>query len=89
MYSSQEEWSFYLVVSALRVALVTQLIQEAIRLFRQLMGSGACSEIRERVCESGFLGLKGFVERTGAAIHQTDANIDADTLLHPLILGIM
>ena len=33
--------------------------------------------------------FEGFVKRTGAALHQADANIDADTFLHPLILGIM
>ena len=30
-----------------------------------------------------------FVKRTKAALHQADANIDPDTFLHPLILGIM
>ena len=30
-----------------------------------------------------------FFKRTKAALHQADANIDPDTFLHPLILGIM
>ena len=33
--------------------------------------------------------FEGFVNRTGAALHQAEANIVADTLLHPPILGIM
>ena len=31
---------------------------------------------------------QGFIERTRAALHKADANIDADTFLHPLILAI-
>ena len=31
---------------------------------------------------------EGFVKRTGAALHQADANIGVDTFPQPLILGI-
>ena len=33
--------------------------------------------------------FEGCVERTRAALHQAESNIDADTSLRPLILGIM
>ena len=68
------EGGAYLIMSALGPALVTKPIKEA------AIGSA---------CECGHPVLKGFVKRAGQALHETDANIDADTFLHLHILGIM
>ena len=83
MYTSQEKVVFISSFQHSEPRWGQNPIQEAVRLFRQLMGlKGLRRETGEsmRKWTSRF---EGFVSRTRAALHQADANIDADTSLHP------
>ena len=78
-----------LVIAALRHALGARPIQEAIRLFRQLMG---LRDMRRQPGESmrkWTSRFEAFIKKTGKALHQADAEIDETTFLHPLIQGIL
>ena len=78
-----------LVIAALRRALGTRPIQEAVRLFRQLVG---LRDMRRQPGESmrkWTLCFEAFIKKTGKALHQADAEIDETTFLHPLIQGIL
>ena len=79
-----------LVTAALRRALGARPIQEAVRLFRQLMGLRDMrrqpGESMQRKWTSRF---EAFIKKTGKALHQADAEIDEATFLHPLIQGIL
>ena len=64
-------------------------IQEAVRLFRQLMG---LRDMRRQPGESmrkWTSRFEAFTKKTGKALHQADAEIDETTFLHPLIQGIL
>ena len=77
-----------LVVAALRRSLGVRPIQEAVRLFRQLMGLRDMrrpgESMRKRTSR-----FKAFIKKTGKALHQADAEIDEATYLDPLIQGIL
>ena len=78
-----------LVIAALRRALGARQIQEAVRLFRQLMG---LRDMRRQSGESmrkWTSRFEAFIRKTGKALHQADAEIDESTFLHPLIQGIL
>ena len=78
-----------LVIAALRRALGARPIQEAVRLFRQLMG---LRDMRRQPGESmrkWTSRFEAFIKKTGKALHQADAEIDESTFLHPLIQGIL
>ena len=78
-----------LVIAALRLALGARPIQEAVRLFRQLMG---LRDMRRQSGESmrkWTSRFEAFIRKTGKALHQADAEIDESTFLHPLIQGIL
>ena len=78
-----------LVIAALRRALGARPIQEAVRLFRQLMG---LRDMRRQSGESmrkWTSRFEAFIKKTGKALHQADAEIDESTFLHPLIQGIL
>ena len=78
-----------LVIAALRRALGARPIQEAFRLFRQLMG---LRDMRRQPGESmrkWTSRFEAFIKKTGKALHQADAEIDESTFLHPLIQGIL
>ena len=78
-----------LVIAALRRALGARPIQEAVRLFRQLMG---LRDMRRQPGESmrkWTSRFEAFTKKTGKALHQADAEIDETTFLHPLIQGIL
>ena len=78
-----------LVVAALRRFLGARPIQEAVRLFRQLMG---LRDMRRQLGESmrkWTSRCEAFIKKTGKALHQADAEIDEATFLHPLIQGIL
>ena len=78
-----------LVIAALRRALGARPIQEAVRLFRQLMG---LRDMRRQPGESmrkWTSRFVAFIKKTGKALHQADAEIDETTFLHPLIQGIL
>ena len=78
-----------LVIAALRRALGARPIQEAVRLFRQLMG---LRDMRRQPGESmrkWTSRFEAFIKKTGKALHQADAEIDETTFLHPLIQGIL
>ena len=78
-----------LVIAALRRALGARPIQEAVRLFRQLMG---VRDMRRQPGESmrkWTSRFEAFIKKTGKALHQADAEIDETTFLHPLIQGIL
>ena len=78
-----------LVVSALRRALGARPIQEAVRLFRQLMG---LRDMRRQPGDSmrkWTSRCEAFIKKTRKALHQADAEIDEATYLHPLIQGIL
>ena len=77
-----------LVVTALRRSLGVRPIQEAVRLFRQLMG---LRDMRQQPGESmrkWTSHFEAFIKKTRKALHQADAEIDEATYLHPLIQGI-
>ena len=77
------------LVAALRRALGARPIQEAVRLLRQLMG---LRDMRRQPGESmrkWTSHCEAFIRKTGKALHQTDADIDEATFLHPLIQGIL
>ena len=77
------------VIAALRRALGARPIQEAVRLFRQLMG---LRDMRRQPGESmrkWTSRFEAFIKKTGKALHQADAEIDETTFLHPLIQGIL
>ena len=74
-----------LVIAALRRALGARPIQEAVRLFRQLMG---LRDMRRQPGESmrkWTSRFEAFIKKTGKALHQADAEIDESTFLHLLI----
>ena len=79
-----------LVIAALRRALGARPIQEAVRLFRQLMG---LRDMRRQPGESmrkWTSRFETFIKKTGKkALHQADAEIDETTFLHPFIQGIL
>ena len=78
-----------LVIAALRRALGPRPIQEAVRLFRQLMG---LRDMRRQPGESmrkWTSRFEAFIKKTGMALHQADAEISETTFLHPLIQGIL
>ena len=78
-----------LVVAALRRSLGDRPIQEAARLFRQLMG---LRDMRRQPGESmrkWTSRFEAFIKKTGKALHQADAEIDEATYLHPLIQRIL
>ena len=78
-----------LVIAALRRALGVRPIQEAVRLFRQLMG---LRDMRRQPAESmrkWTSRFEAFIKKTGQALHQADAEIDEATFLLPLIQGIL
>ena len=78
-----------LVIAALRRALGARPIQEAVRLFRQLMG---LRDMRRQPGESmrkWTSRFEAFIKKTGKALHQADAEIDESNFLHPLIQGIL
>ena len=75
----------YLVVPA---AMGMKPIQEAVRLFRQLTGLGSLRRQSRESMRKWASRFEGFCQ-TNRHFHQDDANIDADTFFHPLILGIM
>ena len=78
-----------LVIAALRRALGARPIQEAVRLFRQLMG---LRDLRRQSGESmrkRTSRFEAFIKKTGKALHQADAEIDEATFLHPSIQGIL
>ena len=78
-----------LVIATLRRALGARPIQEAVRLFRQLMG---LRDMRRQPGESmrkWTSRFEAFIKKTGKALHQADAEIDETTFLHPLIQGIL
>ena len=78
-----------LVVAALRRSLGARPIQEAVRLFRQLMG---LRDVRRQPGESmrkWTSRFEAFIKKTGKALHQADAEIDETTFLYPLIQGIL
>ena len=78
-----------LVIAALRRALGARPIQEAVRLFRHLMG---LRDMRRQSGESmrkWTSRFEAFIKKTGKALHQADAEIDETTFLHPLIQGIL
>ena len=65
-----------LVIAALRRALGARPIQEAVRLFRQLMG---LRDMRRQSGESmrkWTSRFEAFIRKTGKALHQADAEID-------------
>ena len=75
-----------LVIAALRRALGARPIQEAVRLFRHLMG---LRDMRRQPGESmrkWTSRFEAFIKKTGKALHQADAET---TFLHPLIQGIL
>ena len=77
-----------LVIAALRRALGARASQEAVRLFRQLMG---LRDMRRQSGESmrkWTSRFEAFIKKTGKALHQADAEIES-TFLHPLIQGIL
>ena len=68
-----------LVIAALRRALGARPIQEAVRLFRQLMG---LRDMRRQPGESmrkWTSRFEAFIKKTGKALHQADAEIDEAT----------
>ena len=74
-----------LVIAALRRALGARPIQEAVRLFRHLVG---LRDMRRQPGESmrkWTSRFEAFIKKTGKALHQADAET---TFLHPLIQGI-
>ena len=76
-------------IAALRRALGTRPIQEAVRLFRQSMG---LRDMRRQPGESmrkWTSRFEAFIKKIGKALHQADAEIDETTFLHPLIQGIL
>ena len=78
-----------LVIAALRRSLGARPIQEAVRLFRQLMGQ---RDMRRQPGESKrkwTSRFEAFIKKTRKALHQADAEIDEATFLHPLIQGIL
>ena len=77
-----------LVVAALRRSLGARPIQEAVRLFRQLMG---LRDMRRQPGESmrWTSRFEAFIKKTGKALHQADAKIDESTCLHPMIERIL
>ena len=83
------EGGAYLIVSALRTAMETKPIQEAVRLVRQLMGLRGLRRESGQGMRKWTSRFEGFVERTGEALHHADTNMGAHTVLHPLIRGIM
>ena len=77
------------MIAALRRALGARPIQEAVRHFRQLMG---LRDMRRQPGESmrkWTSRFEAFIEKTGRALHQADAEIDETTFLHPLIQGVL
>ena len=70
-----------LVVAVLRRSLGVRPIQEAVRLFRQLMG---LRDMRRQPGESmrkWTSRFEAFIKKTGKALHQADAEIDEATYL--------
>ena len=77
------------MIAALRRALGARPIQEAVRLFRQLMG---LRDMRRQPGESmrkWTSRFEAFIKKTGKALHQADAEIDESNFVHPLIQGIL
>ena len=69
----------YPIVSALRAVLGAKPIQEAARLFRQLMGRRGLRPATGESMQKWTSRFECFVKRTRAPLHQADASIDADT----------
>ena len=89
LWRQHREGGGMLVIAALRRALGARPIQEAVRLFRQLMG---LRDMRRQPGESmrkWTSRFEAFIKKTGKALHQADAEIDESTFLHPLIQGIL
>ena len=78
-----------LVIAALRRALGARPIQEAVRLFRQLMGLRDTRRQPGESMRKWTSRFEAFIKKTGKALHQADAEIDETTFLHPLIQGIL
>ena len=78
-----------LVVAALRRALGACPIQEAVRLFRQLMGLRDMSRLPCESMRKWTYRFEAFIKKTGKALHQADAEIDEMTFLYPMIQGIL
>ena len=74
-----------LVIAALRRALGARPIQEAVRLFRQLMGLRDMRRQPGERMRKWTARFEAFIKKTGKALHQADAEIDEKTFLHPLI----
>ena len=78
-----------LVIAALRRALGARPIQEAVRLFRQLMGLRDMRRQPGEGMRKWTSRFEAFIKKTGKALHQADAEIGESTFLHPLIQGIL
>ena len=78
-----------LVIAALRRALGARPIQEAVRLFRQLIGLRDLKRQSGESMRKWISRFEAFIKKTGKALHQADAEIDEATYLHPLIQGIL
>ena len=69
------------MIAALRRALGARPIQEAVRLFRQLMGP------RDMRRQQWTLRFEAFIKKTGKTLHQADAEVDEATFLHQFDSG--
>ena len=78
-----------LVIAALSRALGARPIQEAVRLFRQLMGLRDMKRQPGESMRKWTSRFEAFIKKTGKALHQADAEIDESNFLHPLIQGIL
>ena len=76
-----------LVIAAQRRALGARPIQEAVRLFRQLMGLRDMRRQPGERMRKWTSRFEAFIKKTGKALHQADAEIVEATFLHPLIQG--
>ena len=65
-----------LVIAALRRALGARPIQEAVRLFRQLMGLRDMRRQPDESMRKWTSRIEAFIKKTGKALHQADAEID-------------
>ena len=72
-----------LVIAALRRALGAQPIQEAVRLFRRLMGLRDMKRQPGESMRKGTSHFEAFIWKTGKALYQADAEIDEATFSHP------
>ena len=78
-----------LVIAALRRALGARPIQEAVRLFRQLMGLRDMGRQPGEIMRKWTSRFEACIKKTGKALRQADAEIDETTFLHPLTKGIL